>query len=65
MAKFNPFQFAQEVRQETAKVTWPTRRETWITTVAVIIMVTLSSMFFLIADQALGYIVKLLLQLGR
>lgn len=65
MAKFNPFQFAQEVRQETAKVTWPTRRETWITTVAVIIMVTLSSMFFLITDQALGYIVKLLLQLGR
>jgi preprotein translocase subunit SecE len=65
MAKFNPFQFAQEVRQETAKVTWPTRRETWITTIAVIIMVTLSSLFFLIADQALGYIVKLLLQLGR
>jgi preprotein translocase subunit SecE len=65
MAKFNPFQFAQEVRQETAKVTWPTRRETWVTTIAVLIMVTLAAIFFLIADQIIGYIVQMLLQLGR
>jgi preprotein translocase subunit SecE len=65
MAKFNPFQFAQEVRQETAKVTWPTRRETWVTTVAVLIMVSLSAIFFLIADQIIGYVVQMLLQLGR
>ena len=60
----NPFQFIQEVRQETAKVTWPTRKETWITTVAVLIMVTLASIFFMIADQIIGYAVKLLLQLA-
>ena len=65
MAKFNPFQFAQEVRQETAKVTWPTRKETWITSVAVLIMVTLAALFFMVADQALGYIVSVILGLGR
>ena len=65
MAKLNPFQFIQEVRQETAKVTWPSRRETWITTVAVLIMVTLASVFFLIVDQALGYVVTAILQAWR
>ncbi len=65
MAKFNPFQFAQEVRQETSKVTWPTRKETWVTTIAVLIMVTLSALFFMVADQLLGYLVSLLLTIGR
>ena len=65
MAKFNPFQFAQEVRQETAKVTWPTRKETWVTSIAVLIMVTISAIFFMLTDQALGYLVSLLLGIGR
>ena len=65
MAKFNPFQFAQEVRQETAKVTWPTRKETWVTSIAVLIMVTISAIFFMLTDQALGYLVALLLGIGR
>lgn len=65
MAKLNPFQFAQEVRQETSKVTWPSRRETWITTVAVMIMVTLSALFFLAVDQVLGYVVSSVLQMLR
>jgi preprotein translocase subunit SecE len=65
MAKYNPFQFAQEVRQEVAKVTWPTRKETWITTVMVIIMVAMASVFFLLADQLLGWLVSLILQIGR
>jgi len=65
MAKYNPFQFAQEVRQETSKVTWPTRKETWVTTIAVLIMVTLSALFFMLADQVLGYLVSLLLSIGR
>ena len=64
MALYNPFEFIQEVRQETAKVTWPTRKETWITTVAVLVMVTLSSVFFMIADQVLGYVISLILQIG-
>jgi len=65
MASYNPFKFAQEVRQETAKVTWPTRKETWITTVAVLIMVALSAVFFMVADQILGYLISLILQIGR
>ena len=65
MAKFNPFHFAQEVRQETAKVTWPSRRETWVTTVAVVIMVALSSIFFLLVDQALGFAISSVLQAWR
>lgn len=51
MAKVSPFKFLQEVRAETDKVTWPTRRETLITTIMVGIMVAVSSILFLIADQ--------------
>jgi preprotein translocase subunit SecE len=65
MARLNPVQFVQEVRQEVAKVTWPTRKEIWITTIAVLIMVTLASIFFMLADQAMGYIVGLILGLNR
>ncbi len=65
MAKTNPFEFIQQVRQETAKVTWPTRKETVVTTIMVLIMVALASIFFFIADQILGGIVSLLLDAGR
>jgi preprotein translocase subunit SecE len=51
MAKVSPFKFLQEVRSEVDKVTWPTRRETMITTIMVFIMVALSSILFLVADQ--------------
>jgi preprotein translocase subunit SecE len=51
MAKFSPFKFLQEVRSETEKVTWPTRRETFITTIMVFVMVAAASVFFLISDQ--------------
>jgi preprotein translocase subunit SecE len=61
MAKTNPFEFIQQVRAETAKVTWPTRKETIVTTIMVLIMVTLASIFFFIADQILGGVVSLLL----
>jgi preprotein translocase subunit SecE len=63
MAK-SPFQFVDEVRQEVSKVTWPTWKEVWITTVMVLIMVAISSIFFLLADQALGWLVKTILSLG-
>lgn len=65
MARYNPLAFLQEVRQETAKVTWPTRKEVMITTVMVLIMVTLASLFFLLADQVLGWIVSEVLRIGR
>jgi preprotein translocase subunit SecE len=65
MARYNPFQFVQEVRQEVAKVTWPTRKEVWTTTVAVLIMVALASLFFLVADQTIGWLVSLVLGFGQ
>jgi preprotein translocase subunit SecE len=64
MAKFSPITFIQEVRQEVSKVTWPTWKEVWITTVMVLIMVALASIFFLLVDQALSWIVRLVLGLG-
>jgi preprotein translocase subunit SecE len=64
MAKLNPIAFMQEVRQEVAKVTWPTRKEVSITTVMVLIMVALASIFFLLVDQTLSWIVRLVLGFG-
>ncbi|MGZ5916303.1 MAG: preprotein translocase subunit SecE [Methyloceanibacter sp.] len=61
MAKYNPIEFIQEVRQETSKVTWPTWKEVWITTLMVLVMVTLASLFFLLTDQVLGWLVRLVL----
>ena len=51
MARTSPIKFLQEVRAEGQKVTWPTRRETMITTIMVFVMVAVSSIFFLLADQ--------------
>jgi len=61
MAKYNPVEFIQEVRQEVAKVTWPTWKEVWITTLMVLLMVALAAVFFLITDQAIGWLVQLVL----
>jgi preprotein translocase subunit SecE len=61
MAKYNPVEFIQEVRQEVSKVTWPTWKEVWITTLMVLIMVSVASVFFLLTDQTLGYLVRLVL----
>jgi preprotein translocase subunit SecE len=57
MAKYNPFEFIQEVRTEVAKVTWPTWKEVWITTLMVLVMVALASIFFLAVDQIIGWLV--------
>ncbi|WP_342641988.1 preprotein translocase subunit SecE [Rhodoligotrophos ferricapiens] len=57
MAKTNPFQFVQQVRAEMAKVTWPTRKETMITTAMVMIMVVFASLFFLLVDEILSFAV--------
>jgi preprotein translocase subunit SecE len=60
----NPFKFMQEVRAEAQKVTWPTRRETVVTTAMVFVMVAIASVFFLIADQLMRLVVTLLLGIG-
>jgi len=51
----NPFEFLQEVRAEGSKVTWPTRRETIVTTIMVFIFVIITSVFFLVVDQVLRF----------
>ncbi|HEY7243653.1 MAG TPA: preprotein translocase subunit SecE [Xanthobacteraceae bacterium] len=61
MAKISPFKFMQEVRAETQKVTWPTRRETLVTTAMVFVMVAIASVFFLVADQIMRVLVTFLL----
>ncbi|MEO0619715.1 MAG: preprotein translocase subunit SecE [Pseudomonadota bacterium] len=64
MARTNPVEFFQQVREEVSKVTWPTRSETVTTTIMVLIMVVISSLFFLAVDQVLSWLVKLILGLG-
>ena len=64
MAKTNPAQFAQQVRQEVSKVTWPTRKETLVTTAMVFAMVVVIAIFFLVVDQILAFGVKTILGLG-
>jgi preprotein translocase subunit SecE len=64
MAKTTPGQFVRQVRQELSKVTWPSRKETTISTVMVFIMVTLAALFFLIVDQLLAWGVQLVFGLG-
>lgn len=64
MARTNPGEFVQQVRREVAKVTWPSRRETMVTTMMVFIFVAISSVFFLLVDQVLSSGVKLVLGLG-
>jgi preprotein translocase subunit SecE len=61
MPKISPFKFLQEVRAEGQKVTWPTRKETTITTIMVFVMVVVASLFFLLADQAMRLAVSLIL----
>jgi preprotein translocase subunit SecE len=64
MAKIAPMEFFQQVRQEISKVTWPSRKETGITTAMVFLMVFFCSIFFLAVDFLLGKGVDLLLQIG-
>jgi preprotein translocase subunit SecE len=63
-SKTNPFTFLQQVRSETAKVTWPSRRETMISTLMVFVMVFLAAVFFFAADQLMGWLIGLVLNVG-
>jgi preprotein translocase subunit SecE len=57
MAKSNPLEFLQEVRSEAKKVTWPTRKELTVSTIMVLIMVVVASLFFLAVDAILKWVV--------
>lgn len=59
----NPVKFLQEVRQEVGKVTWPSRNETLISTLMVLVMVALASIFFLLADQIIAWGIQAVLSI--
>jgi preprotein translocase subunit SecE len=59
----NPVKFLQEVRQEVSKVTWPSRNETLISTAMVLAMVALASIFFLLADQIIAWLIQAVLNI--
>jgi preprotein translocase subunit SecE len=65
VAKTSPLEFIRQVRAETAKVSWPTGRETMMTGVMVVIMTTILAIFFLGVDSAFNAIVKALLSLAK
>jgi preprotein translocase subunit SecE len=61
----NPFEFIQQVRAEAAKVVWPSRRETLITTGLVMLMAVFAAIFFIVVDEGLRVLVSLVLGFGR
>lgn len=64
MAKFDPVQFAREVRQEVSRVTWPSRKETLVTTGLVLVMSTLAALFFLVVDQLIQLVMRWVFGIG-
>lgn len=58
---FNPAKFTREVRQEMKKVSWPTRRETMISTAMVLLLASFAAVFFLLADNLIAWIVEVIL----
>jgi preprotein translocase subunit SecE len=65
MARFNAAEFFQQVRQETARVTWPTRKETMVTTAMVFLMVFIAAGFFFVVDQVMAHAVRFLFGIGH
>jgi preprotein translocase subunit SecE len=65
MAKTSVTEFVQQVRQEVARVTWPTRKETMVTTAMVFAMVFVAAAFFFLVDQALSYGVRIIFGAGH
>ncbi|MEM7047791.1 MAG: preprotein translocase subunit SecE [Pseudomonadota bacterium] len=62
-SKTSVAQFVRQIRQEISKVTWPTRRDVTATTIMVFLFVLVMSVFFLLVDQAISFIVRTLLSL--
>ncbi len=65
MAKTTPIEFFRQVQAETKKVIWPTRRETIMTGVMVVIMTTILALFFLGVDTFFNAVVQALLNLAK
>ena len=65
MSKVSPLLFIQQVRNEVSKVTWPSRNETMITTLIVIVFSFFASIFFFLGDQVMSFGIQLVLGLGN
>jgi preprotein translocase subunit SecE len=65
MAKTSPIEFFQQVLQEVSRVTWPTRKETMVTTAMVFVMVFIAAIFFFVVDQVFSAGVRLIFGLGH
>lgn len=61
MAKLNPAKFVREVRQEMDKVTWPSRKETLISTAMVLVLATIAATFFVFVDWIIGSLVRMII----
>tara|TARA_B100000686_G_C15999027_1_gene575726 strand:- start:284 stop:499 length:216 start_codon:yes stop_codon:yes gene_type:complete len=62
--KTNPAQFVRQVRQEMQKVTWPEKRDTFISSGLIIVLIILFSLFFLLTDQIWSFSIKKIIQIG-
>ena len=62
--KTSPALFVRQVRQELQKVTWPTRRDTFISSIIVILLIFLFSIFFLLSDQVWSFSIKKIIEIG-
>jgi preprotein translocase subunit SecE len=63
MTMFNPGQYIREIRREVSKVTWPSRKETTVSTGMVFVMVFVAALFFFLIDQVLSTLVKMILSI--
>ncbi len=61
---FNPTKFFKEVQIEAKRITWTTRKEVWITTVMVLLMVVLAGVFFFVVDGAMGFLTNYVTKIG-
>ena len=62
--KTTPAQFVRQVRQEIQKVTWPERKDTFISSAIIIVLIILFSLFFLLTDQIWSFSIKKIIQIG-
>ena len=62
--KTSPAQFVRQVRQELSKVTWPEKKDTFISSVIVILLIIVFSIFFLLTDQVWSFLIKKIIQIG-
>jgi preprotein translocase subunit SecE len=63
-SKTNPVTFLKQVRSEASKITWPSRRETAISTAMVLVMVVFAALFFFASDQLIGWLIRIVLNVS-